>query len=576
MTRPLWRMLRLARGQRRRLALSVVLGALAIGCGVGLMSASGYLIARAAEHPRITALSVAIVAVRAFGVGRGCFRYSERLASHDVALRALARARTNVYQRLERIAPAGVRQLRGGDLLSRLVTDVDAIQDLFVRGIGPPLVAAAAGGGTVVLLLLIFAPGAAVLALGLTVGGLVLPASVATLSHRTAVSSAGERTELADGLVDLITGGPDLLAFGADQAALTEFERHDSRLRRLAGRRATVEAIGAGGAQLTAGLTVWLVLLLGVRGVAGGTLHRVPLAVAVLAALATFEAVNPLPAAATALVSARASARRLFEVLDTQDPLHEPAVPTRPRRPGSAPHIVLRGVGVRYADDAPWALDGVDLDLSPGRRVAVVGSSGAGKSSLAALLFRFRDPDAGHVELDGMPLSSYAESDIRRVISGVPQDPHVFATTLAENLRLAKPGATSAELEQAAAGAHLLDWIETLPAGWNTYVGDRGSQISGGERQRLALARALLAAPAVMVLDEPTAHLDAETRAALTADILAAVGGHTTVLITHDLDGLDDVDEILVLERGRVIERGTHRALTAAAGTYRQLRSLQA
>ena len=574
MTRPLWRMLRLARGQGRRLALSVVLGALAVGCGVGLLSASGYLIARAAEHPRITALSVAIVAVRAFGVGRGCFRYTERLASHDVALRALAGARAKVYQRLERIAPGGVRQLRGGDLLSRLVTDVDAIQDLFVRGIGPPLVAAAAGGATVVLLLVIFAPAAAVLALGLTLGGLVLPVAVAASSHRTATSSAGERTELADGLVDLITGGADLLAFGADEAALAKLETHDERLRRLAGRRAMVEAVGAGGAQLTAGLTVWLVLLLAVRAVADGSLHRVPLAVAVLAALATFEAVNPLPAAATALVSARTSARRLFEVLDAPDPLHEPAVPTRP--PGSAPHIVLRGVGVRYGEDAPWALDGVDLDLPPGRRVAVVGSSGAGKSSLASVLLRFRDPDAGHVDLDGMPLSSYAEHDIRRAISGVPQHPHVFATTLAENLRLAKPDATPAELERAAAGAHLLDWIESLPAGWSTFVGDRGSQISGGERQRLALARALLAAPAVMVLDEPTAHLDADTRSALTADILAAVEGHTTLLITHDLDGLDDVDEIVVLERGRVVERGTHRALAAAAGTYRQLRSLQA
>ena len=514
--------------------------------------------------------------MRAFGVGRGCFRYTERLASHDVALRALAGARSKVYQRLERIAPAGVRQMRGGDLLSRLVSDVDAIQDLFVRGIGPPLVAAAAGSASVVLLLVIFAPAAAVLAIGLTVGGLVVPVSVAALSHRSAVSSAGERAELTDGLVDLITGGPDLLAFGADEAALAAFEAHDTRLRRLAGRRATVAALGAGGAQLTAGLTVWLVLLLAVRAVADGSLQRVPLAVAVLAALATFEAVNPLPAAATALVSARASAQRLFEVLDAPDPLQEPPVPTRLRRRSTAPHLVLSGVGVRYGDDAPWALDDIDLDLRPGRRVAVVGPSGAGKSSLAALLLRFRDPDAGRVELDGTALSSYADSDIRRVISGVPQDPHLFATTLAENLRLAKPDATSAELDRAAAGAHLLEWIEALPAGWNTYVGDRGSQISGGERQRLALARALLAAPAVMVLDEPTAHLDAETRAALTADILAAVAGQTTLLITHDLDGLEDVDEIVVLDRGRVVERGTHRTLTAALGSYRELRSWRA
>jgi ABC-type multidrug transport system fused ATPase/permease subunit len=293
----------------------------------------------------------------------------------------------------------------------------------------------------------------------------------------------------------------------------------------------------------------------------------VPLAVLVLTALAAFEAVTALPAAAAQLGQTRASARRLTGLLDVPDP-----APARPLPAPATPVTVrVRGARLRYEEDGPWALDGVDLDLTPGRRVALVGPSGAGKSTLAAVLLRFHDLDEGTATLDGGDLAAYDPDDVRAVVGGVPQDPHVFATTVRENLRLARPGASDAELAAAAGRAGLLRRIESLPDGWDTAVGANGLALSGGERQRLALARALLADPSVLVLDEPTAHLDPPARRALTRDLLAVTHGRTTRLITHDLDGLDEVDEIVVLDRGRVVQRGTHRELLADGGRYRDL-----
>jgi ABC-type multidrug transport system fused ATPase/permease subunit len=226
---------------------------------------------------------------------------------------------------------------------------------------------------------------------------------------------------------------------------------------------------------------------------------------------------------------------------------------------------------VRYEPGGPLALDGVDLDLDAGRRVALLGPSGAGKSTVAAVLFRFVDLAGGRAMLGEVDLSGYAADDVRTVIGGLAQDPHIFDTTVASNLRLARPTAGQEQLTGAAARAGLLPWIESLPLGWDTPVGAHGAAMSGGQRQRLALARALLADPPLMVFDEPTAHLDAASRRALTADILSVTQGRATLLITHELDGLDQVDEIVVLDRGQVAERGTHAALVRSGGLYRRL-----
>jgi thiol reductant ABC exporter CydC subunit len=565
----LLRLLAMARPLRGRLLLAVAAGAAATGCGVALLAVSGFLLARASQHPSIIAISVAVVAVRALSIGRGVSRYLERLASHDVAFRVLAQVRVAIWRRLEALAPAGLALFRSGDLLARLVSDVDTTQDLFIRGITPVLTAVLVGGGAVTVCLVILVPAAAVLAAGLTAAGIAVPLAGAAVARRAARAAAPARGRLAATVTDLLDGAADLHACGAAGAALERADAADAELTRLEGRTAAASALGTGLMSTVTGLTVWGVLLLGVAATGTGTLTRVPLAVLTLTALAAFEAVTALPAAAVQFGQARVAAGRIAAVTDTPDPVR---APRRPRALPPAPFgIQLCEATVRYRPHGPPALDRVSLDLPPGRRVALIGANGAGKSTLAAVLLRFRDLSGGTALLNGHDLASFAADDIRTVIGGCPQDPHLFDATIRDNLSLARPGATDAELEAAAARARLLPWIRSLPRGWATPVGTHGAAVSGGERQRLALARAFLADPALLILDEPTAHLDPPARRALTADLLRATEGRSVLLITHERDGLDQVDRIVVLDHGRVAEQGSHHQLRRAGGPYQRM-----
>ncbi len=548
---PLLRMFGLARPRGARFALGVLAGAVATASAVALLAAAAWLIATAAEHPSLTALSVAIVATRALGVTRGVARYLERLVTHDAALRTLADVRVRVYARLAATEP--VRRFRSGDLVTRLVGDTDATQDLLIRGLTPPLAALVAGAGVVTLSTIVFVPGGLVLAAGLVLGGLAVPLIAAAAGRGPGRRRTAANADLSTALVDALHGAPDLVAYGAMPAAVARIEQADAELTRVARRDAGLLGLGAGASALVAGLTLWVTLLLGVAH-----LGTVSLAVLVLTALAAFEIVAPLPAAAARLGAVRASGARLFDVLDTPPAVHVRAA--GPVAAGAGLHI--RDLRVRYAPAEPWALDGLDLDVAPGQRVAVVGPSGAGKSTLADVLLRFRDPDAGTVALDGVDLTSQEPYDTRSSISGVPQDPHVFTSTVAANLRLARVGATDAELS---------DVLHRVGMGSTTLdeeVGAHGARLSGGMRQRLALARALLADPRFLVLDEPTTHLDPNTARAVLDDLLAATAGRSMILVTHDLTGLDQLDEVVVVRDGRVEQRGTDAELRARPGWY--------
>jgi ATP-binding cassette, subfamily C, bacterial CydC len=566
---PLLRLLALARPLRGQLLLAVFAGAMATACGIALLAVSGFLLARASQHPNIIAISAAVVAVRALSAGRGVSRYFERLSSHDAAFRILADVRVSIYRRLERLAPAGLSAFSSGDLLARLVSDVDATQDLFIRGITPPLAAALAGGGAVIACLLILAPAGAALAAGLLAAGIGIPVLAALTARGAARRLAPARGQLAATFTDLLGGAADLHAFGARESALAAVTAADDDLTRQARRNAAVSGLSTGLSSAIAGLTLWVVLLLGVAATGDGVLTRVPLAVLTLTALASFEAVTMLPAAAIQIGQARQSAGRIAMVLDAPDPVREPVTPRS--LPDGPVRVTLRNARVCYQPGGPAALDGIDLDLTPGRRVALVGPNGAGKSTVAAVLLRFVDLTAGTATLNGHDLASYAADDVRTKIGGCPQDPHIFDASLRDNLRLARPGATDDQLADAAARVRLLDWIESLPLGWDTPVGAHGAALSGGQRQRLALARALLADPALLILDEPTAHLDPDTGQALMTDLLAATEGRATLLITHDLDGLDGLDQIVVLGDGQVIERGPHDQLVRAGGSYQEM-----
>ncbi|HEX5188567.1 MAG TPA: thiol reductant ABC exporter subunit CydC [Streptosporangiaceae bacterium] len=575
---PLLRLIGLARPMRGRLLLAAAAGALATTCGIALLAVSGFLLARASQHPDIAALSVAVVAVRGLSIGRAVFRYGERLAAHDVAFRVLAKTRMAIWRTLETLAPAGLPAFRSADLLSRLVGDVDATQDLFIRGLAPPVTAALAGAAAVLACLVMLGQAGLLLAAGLLTGGVVVPIVVLRAARTSWRLTAPARAEFGLAINDVVAGAADLQAFGAAGVALARVERANRQLARLGRRSATASGAGVGLASLAAGLTLWGVLLLGVAAVGGGALTRIPLAVLALTALAASEAVAGLPAAAVQLSHARTAAARIAHVTDAAVPVTEPAdplpLPVAAATTGGV-SVRLRDARVRYRPDGPLAVDGVSLDLTPGRRLALVGPSGAGKSTVAAALLRFSDLSAGSATLDGHDLAAYRAQDVRTLIGGCPQDPHLFNASIAENLRLARPEASGAALAEVIDRVGLASWIAGLPQGTDTQVGSGGAAVSGGQRQRIALARALLADPAVLVLDEPTAHLDPDSRRALAADLLALTWGRSVLLITHDLDGLDEVDEIIVLDGGRVAERGTHASLLASRGLYWRLHSAQ-
>ncbi|WP_432016097.1 thiol reductant ABC exporter subunit CydD [Streptomyces hydrogenans] len=552
-----------------RMALALLLGSLALGAAVGLMAVSGWLISRASEQPPVLHLMVAVTATRAFGIGRAVFRYAERLVSHDAVLRMLAELRVSVYARLERIAPAGLRRTRRGDLLARLVHDVDALQDYWLRWLLPAGAALLVGLGSVGFTAWLLPEAGAVLAVGLLVAGVLVPPLGAALARRAERRLAPARGVLATAVADPLRGCAELTVAGALRDRLDRARAADRTLTGIASRQSAAAALGAGLSAVVCGLTVVAAAWVGVQAVRDGRLDGVALAVVVLTPLAAFEAVTGLPLAVQYRQRVRHSAERVFEVLDAPVPVHEPAVPAAP--PAGPFPLELAGIGARYAGQEHPALDGFALTLDAGRRVAVVGASGSGKTTLAQVLLRFLDAEAGTYKIGGVPAWELDGDDVRRFVGLCAQDAHLFDSSLRENLRLARTDASDEQLREVLRRARLLDWVDGLPDGLDTLVGEHGSKLSGGQRQRLALARALLADFPVLVLDEPAEHLDLATADALTDDLLRATEGRTTVLITHRLRGLDAVDEVVVLDGGRTVQRGPYAELAAEDGPLRRM-----
>jgi ATP-binding cassette subfamily C protein CydCD len=379
---------------------------------------------------------------------------------------------------------------------------------------------------------------------------------------------------LATRVADLLTGTAELTVAGALLARTAEVRRADGTLTRIASRAATATALGDGLTALVSGLTVTATALVGAQAVADGRLSGIAMAVVVLTPLAAFEAVLGMPLAVRFRQRVRRSAERVYDVLDAPEPVQEPE---RPRQAPASPFpVVVKGLAARHTGQDRDALVGLDLTLAEGRRVAVVGPSGSGKTTLAQVLLRFLDADAGSYTLGGVDAGALGGDDVRRLVGLCAQDAHLFDSSVRENLLLARKNATEGELRDALKRARLLEWADSLPGGLDTLVGEHGARLSGGQRQRLALARALLADFPVLVLDEPAEHLDLPTADALTADLLAATEGRTTLLITHRLAGLETVDEVIVLEEGHVAQRGTYAELAVVEGPLRRMAEREA
>ena len=538
--------LRLGWTVRGRLALSILAGIGAAGSAVALTGTSAWLISRAAEQPPILELMVAIVSVRAFGVSRGALRYAERLPGHDASLRILGGVRSRVYRRLERLAPAGLADQRSGDLLSRLVADVDGLVDLWPRVVVPIAIAIVVGAATVLVIAALVPPAGIALAVTLLAAAVGAPLAGWIVARRAEARVAPARGALSGAALDLLRAAPELVAAGTDRRELSRLEDRARSLERAEARSSAGAGFGTLVASLSSGAAVWLALVAGIVAVRAGSIGGVALAVVVLLPIAAHELVGGLAPVAQQLTRLRAGADRLVAVLGRPDPVADPAEAIA--LPAGPYGLRIRGLRARYAPggpdapdpdapDGPDALDGVDLELGAGEWALVTGPSGSGKTTLATVLLRFLEPAAGTVELTtpsgAIDIRRLAGDDVRRVVGLCAQDAHLFDSTIAENIRLARPGASDAELRDALGRAHLLDWIDTLPDGLDTFVGEAGVRLSGGQRQRVELARSILADRPILVFDEPTEHLDEATAAALTADLLHVATGRTAIFMTH-------------------------------------------
>lgn len=559
-------------------ALSVLAGVLTIGSNVGLMGTSAFLISAAALHPSLGSLQIPIVGVRFFGIARGIFRYSERLSTHHVTFRLLARLRSWFYRALEPLAPARLMQYRAGDLLARIISDVGTLEDFYVRVVGPFLVACLSAGGLTYFFSRYDAGMAMTYLAFLVALGVGSSLSSWASSRRAGKDLVIQRATLQARLVDGIQGLADLLAFSAADAYADTLDQQGRKVGRLQARLAHWNGFSNGLVSLVASLGLLTILTQAARLVAAGELPGVMLAALSLVAMAGFEAVMPLPQAAHTLASSLQAARRLFDVVDAP-----PAVVEMngrylelPRLAGGAGcDLRWENISFTYPGSVQPALQEISFHLPPGRRVALVGPSGAGKSTLASLLLRFWDYEHGRILLDGMDLHSLSPMEVRKRISVVSQRTYFFNASIRDNLLLANPGASEQEMIRVARQAQIHDFIRGLPRGYETVIGERGLRLSGGERQRLAAARALLKNAPIFLLDEPTANLDTLAERQLLEVLFAMRQGRSLLLITHRLVGLENMDEILVLQGGRLVERGNHPSLLASQGSYRRLWDIQ-
>jgi len=526
---------------RSRLAASTLFGSLASASGVALTATAGWLIVKASEQPAVLTLLVAIVGVRAFGLARPVLRYAERLIGHDTALRLLAERRVRVYDTVVPLTPGGLGRRRG-EALAAIVDDVESVVDrelrvrLPVRSVaGVTVLAALAAvvllpwGGAVVAATAALAASWAFLVAGVT-------------SRRAERATVAARAVLVDRVVAARHSAAELVMWQAVERATADALEPAQILRRATVVTGWAVGVARAGALAIVGAGVLAMAVLTSPAVAAGAVSAPMAALLVLLVVAIGDVVTPLADAGT-LRSRTAAADRRLALLEKREPLVGDAAAPEPLPAGRdvALHDVTAGWG-----DIP-VLRGLSVAVPAGARLAVVGPSGSGKSTLAALLLRFLDPRGGDVRLGSAPLPRLALAEVRRTVGLVDDDPHVFASTVVENIRLARPDATDDDVELALRQAHLGPWLDGLPEGLQTWLGEGHGQVSGGERARLAVARALLGDPAVLVLDEPTANLDTATAEAIADEVLDAAAGRSVVWISHAPVARDRMDAVVDL-----------------------------
>jgi ATP-binding cassette subfamily C protein CydC len=571
----LQRLLSLLMPLRWQVLLAILLGCIMVASNIGLLSMAAYLIAAAAIVPLLLFLTVPITVVQFMGVVRPVSRYYERMVSHNVTFRLLARLRVWVYQHLEPLAPGHLLTYRSGDMLARLVADVDELQHLYLRVVAPFIVAII----MCVLTWCIFAMFSPLLAwvavLFLLCAGFGVPLFVSRLTGGMGKQQLALRAAQKDCIVEGVQGIQDLLAYGQASHQSRKLSLLDASLAKLERRMATLTGLQDALHDLLMHLALWTLLILAILLVTTHAINGVYLGFLALLILASFEAIQPLAQALPMLGHSLAAGQRMFAITDAQPPVMEPTAPITLPASQDGYSLTFDHIDFSYDAQENAVLHDICLQLDPGRRVALVGPSGSGKSTLARLVVRCWDPSHGVLRLNGQDIRAYGLHDLRSLIGVVTQDTYLFNDTLRNNLRLARSTATEDDLQTVLAQAQLDEFVRSLPRGLDTWIGEQGVRLSGGERQRLAIARALLKDAPILLLDEVTANLDPLTERALLDALDTLMQGRTTLFITHRLIAMERMDEIIVLDQGRIVQRGTHHQLLATDGLYRQLFDLQ-
>jgi len=567
-----WRLLGFMKPLRGWILISTMTGFSTVAAGVGLLGTSAYLIASAAFHPSIAELSVAVVGVRFFGISRGVFRYLDRLVSHHVNFRLLSILRIWFYDCLKLLAPARLIHYQRGDLLSRAIGDIDALDQFYVRAVSPVISAIFATVGFSLLVGSWNVRLGWILAAGLSVTSFVLPALVYIFSQDPAKQLVDQWAILSQTMLDTLRGAAEMMVFQQQEEELTQINRVSLQTNRAQVGLAHSQGLSNGmNAVLTQG-TVALMLLVGIPLVRTGELDGIMLAVIVLITMASFEISIPIAQAAQFWESSLQAARRLFEMADQQPAIIEPVIPVSvPEKP----NILIRNLSFQYHGNLPLAADHLNINLSYSRKIALVGENGSGKTTILNLLMRFWDCQPGEILIDGILVQEFSPKELRQRIGYVSPGGAIFQTTLRQNLLLANPGALDADLLRVLDSVQLGEWVQTLPDGLDTWLGASGLTISGGQLQRIQLARGLLMDAPIYLLDEPTTHLDVETENRLISLFRSIFQNRSLVWVTHRLVGLDWLDEILVLDNGRVVERGNQHTLLESRGRFYQLWEIQ-
>jgi ATP-binding cassette subfamily C protein CydC len=566
------RMLRFLRPFWTTVLASVLLGVATIASGVGLLGTSAYLISRAALQPSIAVLQVSIVGVRFFWLSRGIFRYVERLVSHSANFKLLAQLRTWFFKSVEPLAPAGLTYLSSGDLLARSIADIDTLEDFFVRLVSPPLVALVT---TLCASLFVdqFDPRfGLILMLGLLASSFGIPVLSSALQRKSRNRLVQSRSDLHTAITDNILGITDVLVYGDAEEVRRRIKRlrntYQDNQRKLAWREALADAANL----LFSNLTMWLILLVAIPLVSIGQLDGVLLAVLAMIALTSFEAAQPMGLVAQNLENSASAAQRLFEIADARPEIATEALASLN---STHPTIEIKQLSFGYDSTQPGILDQVSISLTPGKKIAIVGPSGSGKTTLLNLLLRFWNYREGIIEIDGVDLHEVDAGAVRDQFSVLSQNAFLMSGTIRQNLLLSMPEASEDSLMAAIDLAQMTDWLKTLPDGLDTWIGENGVQISGGEHQRLAIARLALRDRPIWILDEPSSHLDAITEQKIIERILDACKDRTLIWVTHRLTGLEKMDEILVLSSGHIVENGKHQQLLQQEGLYARMWHIQ-